>query len=421
MEMQPVIKTRRKFLQKLSLAPGLALIPAMDATASAPALPVSPAIADEEYWKLVRMQFAMPEGRIMVNAANLCPAPRALYEKVNSELSLLSSDVSFQHRQRFAESRKRSLELLARFLNVAKEEVGITRNTSEANCTIVNGLDLKAGEEVVIWEQNHPSCNEAWVQRARRAGFTVKKVSVPAQPTSAEELIEPFQRAVTSKTRLIAFSHISNTSGITLPAAAICQWARSKGVLTLVDGAQSFGVFDLNLAATGCDFYTASAHKWLMGPMENGILYVRRDLLPRVWPQVMGAGWKADAATVDEKLCTLGQRDDTSTIALPEAIEFQSRIGRKNIFERVLQLNQRLRKAVTSGIPQAELISPAGDLFSSVITIVSLPGHNAADLYQLLYAKHGIACAATGGLRFSPHVYNSLNDMDAVVEALAMN
>jgi selenocysteine lyase/cysteine desulfurase len=133
----------------------------------------------------------------------------------------------------------------------------------------------------------------------------------------------------------------------------------------------------------------------------------------------MGAGWKADATTVDEKLCTLGQRDDTSTIALPDAIAFQHRIGRRTLFERVLQLNQHLRKAIIARIPQAELISPASDLFSSVITIVSLPGKSVSDLYQSLYAKHGIACAATGGLRFSPHVYNTLGEMDLIAEAVS--
>ncbi len=411
---------RRDFLQKLSVAAGSSVILPLSGwkTAVQP-LPTAGDAPDERYWELVRIQFAIPENRIMVNAANLCPAPRFLYERVNAELAGLSADVSFQYRQRFTESRTKALGALAGYLGVAKEEVGITRNTSEANCTIVNGLDLKAGDEVVIWEQNHPSCNEAWVQRSRRIGFTVKKVSVPPQPASVDELITPFQKAVTSRTRLIAFSHISNTSGIAMPAAQICQWARGKGVLTLVDGAQSFGVIEVDLAAMGCDFYTASTHKWLMGPMENGVVFVRKEVLPRVWPQAMGAGWKESAVTVDEKLCTLGQRNDPSTSALSDAFSFQLKLGRKNIQDRVIELNRHLARVTAERIPSVEFVSPRNSLFSAGITIVNIPGKNTLEAYQRLYARHNVACAATGGLRFSPHVYNTLADIERVVEGLA--
>ena len=151
---------------------------------------------------------------------------------------------------------------MAKFIGVSKEEVTITRNTSESNSFVVNGLDLKAGDEVIIWDQNHPTNGIAWENRSKRYGFSVKKVSVPLAPTPSEELLNSFTKAITSKTKLISFSHISNTSGIALPAKAICAVAKEKGILTLVDGAQSFGMMDLDLKELGCDFYTASTHKW---------------------------------------------------------------------------------------------------------------------------------------------------------------
>ena len=188
---------------------------------------------------------------------------------------------------------------------------------------VVNGLDLKAGDEIIIWEQNHPSNGVAWEKRAQRSGIIVKKISVPSSPKTADELVTPFAKAITSKTKLIAFSHVSNLSGLMLPAKEICNLAKSKGILTLVDGAQTLGLMELNLYDMGCDFFTASTHKWLMGPMENGMLYVKKSHIENLWPAVMGGGWKDDMHTVDEKICVLGQRIETTTSALPDTIDFQ--------------------------------------------------------------------------------------------------
>jgi isopenicillin-N epimerase len=266
--------------------------------------------------------------------------------------------------------------------------------------------------------QNHPTNGIAWEQRARRYGFTVKKISVPASPHSIQELIEPFAKAITAHTKLIAFSHISNTSGIALPAKAICELARKKGILTLIDGAQSFGSKELNLPDIGCDFYTGSTHKWLMGPVENGILFVKQEHIGKIWPMVIGAGWKEERLTVDEKICMLGQRNDASVAAIPDIIEFHQAIGQATIEQRILQLTAYLRQQIQEKIPQATFVSPANPELSHAIVVLSIPGKQGPELYQKLYQNYGIACAPTGGLRISPHIYNALQDMDRIAQAL---
>lgn len=217
---------------------------------------------------------------------------------------------------------------------------------------------------------------------------------------------------------MIAFSHISNVSGLALPAKEICALAASKGILTLVDGAQSMGLMDVNLRDIGCDFFTTSTHKWLMGPMENGILYVKAKHLSKVWPSVIGGGWKDNMNTVDEKLCVLGQRNDATTAGLPDMLQFHQAIGKKKIEGRVRQLNAHLRKRIKSALPDAKLITPLQEEFSAGITVVNIPGREAKDVVQRLYNVHGIAAATTGGVRFSPHIYNTLADLDRVVDAL---
>ena len=150
-----------------------------------PLLPPSDS-SDESYWAMVKQQFAVPEAMMMVNSANLCPSPYFVNDQVRQFQEDLARDVSFQNREKFNELRATTLERLSEFVGASSEEVGITRNTSEGNNMVVNGLDLKKGDEVIIWDQNHPTNNVAWKNRAARFGFTVKVVSTPAQPNRSE-------------------------------------------------------------------------------------------------------------------------------------------------------------------------------------------------------------------------------------------
>ncbi|MEO6285159.1 MAG: aminotransferase class V-fold PLP-dependent enzyme [Dyadobacter sp.] len=373
---------------------------------------------DEKYWEQIQKQFAVPSNLIMLNAANLCPPPTAVNDQVKKMLDGLGKDVSFQYREQFSEKRKKALQVLAGFTGVGKEEIGITRNTSESNNIIVNGLDLKPGDEVLLWDQNHPSNASAWEQRAKRYGFTVKKISVPADPQWIEDLIKPFRDAITPRTKLLGFSHISNTSGIALPAKELCMLAAEKNVLSLVDGAQSFGFLDLNLKDLGCDFYTGSTHKWFMGPLENGILYVKKESADSLWPNIISAGWKEGALTVDEKYCMLGQRNETTLAGIAETVNFHQTIGKKNIENRVVQLNTYLKDQIKAKVPGATFVTPLPTELSGGVTIISFAGKKPAELSKKLYEAHGIAAAPTGGIRMSAHIYNTLNDIDKVVKAL---
>jgi selenocysteine lyase/cysteine desulfurase len=402
--------SRRSFIKTLSAGSLAAMaIPALTSSAGAP---------DEKYWADVKSQFPMQSGLTMFNAANLCPSPQAIHEKVASYQKALSRDVSMQYRAVFAERRKKSIELLAKFIRAEAPEVGITRNTSESNCTVVHGLDLKPGDEVILWDQNHPSNKEVWQKRAARTGIVIKLVSVPANPSSPAEILSAFANAFNSKTRVIAFSHISNVSGIALPAKQICELARSKNVLSLVDGAQTLGFHDVDVKDLGCDFYTASTHKWLMGPLENGILYMRNDHIEKIWPNIIGGGWHDGTTTVDDKICFLGQRNDPPTAALPEIIAFHETIGRSNIMERVVALNKMLTDQIRQRIPNAVFVTPMSPAMSGGIVIINIPGVEAKTVVQKLYDNHGVAAAYVGAIRMSPHIYNTAEDINRVVDAL---
>ncbi len=407
---------RRKFLEQLLAVSftGIA-IPSLGSVRES--LQAPPNAADEQYWENLKKQFTVLDKLVMMNAANLCPSPTSVQDRMIELTKALNKDVSFQYRTLFTTLRKNSVSQLAQFVGADENEIGITRNTSESNCMIVHGLDLKPGDEVILWEQNHPSNKEVWLSQAKRIGFTVKSVTVPVEPTAAKELLEPFANAITPNTKLIAFSHISNLSGIALPAKEICQMAKSRGIMTLVDGAQSLGSVSINLHDMGCTFYAASTHKWLMGPFENGVLYIQKDYFNRIWPAVIGGGWK-EATSVDAHLCVLGQRNEPSPAALPEILAFHKTIGRQNIENRIVQLATYLKAQIKSKIPQASFVTPMSPELSSGIVIINLPGKEMHDVTDKLYHTYGIATAPSGGIRLSPHIYNTLKDIDYTVKAL---
>jgi selenocysteine lyase/cysteine desulfurase len=153
--------------------------------------------------------------------------------------------------------------------------------------------------------------------------------------------------------------------------------------------------------------------------LENGILYVNRESIPKLWPNSISAGWKDTTTTVDEKLCILGQRNETTPFVLSDILDFHAMIGKKAIEQRVRKLNSYLKEQIQLKLPQATFVSPVAAEMSAGIVILNIPGKQPQDIYQKLYESYGIACAATGGVRLSPHIYNTLEDMDRIVAALA--
>ena len=380
---------------------------------------VGPTQATFESWAGVRSQFSLDEDLTIMNAANLCPASTPVNDVLFRYTRDLDRNPSFQNRAKFGQGREDTRSAIAAFLNVTPEEIVITRNTSESNNFVSSGLELAEGDEVVIFDENHPTNNQSWKDKADRFGFTVKSVSIPTPPPSAEAIVERMASALGPATKVLAFTHVTNSFGTRFPAKELCGIARERGILTLVDGAQSFGVLDLDLRDMGCDFFSGSSHKWLMGPKEASVLYMRSDAQARMAPSEVGViGGRVGASRVYERL---GQRDDPAIMALGEAVAFHTRIGKDRIEKQSLGLATTLKGELMK-IPGVHMYSPtAPEISSAVVTF--RPGE--ADIRQLnadLYEQHRIACATRGGdtagFRFSPHIYNSERQVEKVVGAI---
>ncbi|MEE4360054.1 MAG: aminotransferase class V-fold PLP-dependent enzyme [Pseudomonadales bacterium] len=400
--------TRRSFLGTLGAGALLAAAP-FDARARAAAVE-GPSLAT------VRAAFDFPETLVPMNAANLCPSPRSVADTVTRHTHSIDLDCSFQNRAQFATSLEASRSAVARQLGVSPDEVALVRNTSEANNIVNAGLDLGPGDEVVLWEQNHPTNNVAWDVRAARQGFRVLRVAVPADPRDEDALVAPFLAALTPRTRVLSVTQISNVSGIRLPVAAIGAALEGRGVHFHVDGAQSWGALALDLPSLRCHSFSASAHKWYMGPKEVGLLWVRSDTIARIWPSVVAPGWGDDAEPDPvgaRKFESLGQRDDAALAALAEAAALHDRIGPAAVEAHMVALAQRLKTGL-DGIG-VELVTPMDPRFSAGVCIAAVPRDQRRALFDGLYRDHGIIGAPTGGLRLCPHLYNTEAHVDRAV------
>ncbi|MDH5590914.1 MAG: aminotransferase class V-fold PLP-dependent enzyme [Gemmatimonadota bacterium] len=370
-------------------------------------------------WDAVRSRFLLPTELSVLNAANLCPSPRDVLLSVSEDTERLDRDPVPTFRDEMHGVKEDTRALVAGHLKVAPENVLITRNTSEANNWVSGGLDLGAGDEVLIFSDNHPSNNQAWKAKGERFGYTVREVPQVNPHPGMEYYVDAFRRALTPRTRVLAFTHLTNTAGDLFPAAELCRMARDAGVVTLVDGAQSFGLMDVDLSEMDPDFYSGSAHKWPCGPKETGVLYVNPRVQDRFWPSLYSAyTGRSGLARTHEGM---GQRDEPAIRAFGREIVFLGSIGQGAIEAR----SRELADAAVEGLGQI----PGVHLWTSTdpalrVAVVSFRPAE-LDPRRVLEALEAEGIVATarpgddrGGIRFSPHFYNSFHDVERAVEAI---
>ena len=381
----------------------------------------TPQHPDEKFWLSVREQFLMPPELGVLNAANLCPSPAPVLEAMYRSTKDVDADPSFDNRVKMSAGKEETRRLVAAFLRVTPEEIVLTRNTSEANNMVSSGLDLKSGDEVIVFADNHPSNNAAWTQKAARFGYVVTTINPPNPHPGPEYYLEAVRKAITARTRVLAFTHHTSTVGDVLPAKELCQIARERGVMTLIDGACTFGMADVDLSDIQPDFYSGSSHKWPCGPKEVGVLYISARVRGRVHPSIISA--YPGAVGISRTMEAMGQRDEPAIIGFGEALNFQTKIGRKAIEARSRALGQ----ALMAGLRRLDGVKlwTHPDPSRSAAVVSFQPGSlDVSKLSAALYRNERIGCATRGGadrpgIRFSPHIYNTMAEVDRSVAAIA--
>ena len=419
--------SRRSFAKLFAMGGSAALLadPAFarefgGAAATGDILPAGPS-AGEPFWKSVRDQFVMPPDLAVMNAANLCPASRLAADCLTRESKSVDADPSPNNRARLMPEKEKTRVALAQFLRVTPDEIIITRNTSESNNMVSNGLDLEAGDEVLLHEDNHPSNLTAWREKAKRFGFSVVVVPQKNPHPGMEYYVDAFAKAITPRTKVMSVTHLSSTVGDLMPAKQLAALARSRGVLFLLDGAQTFGLLDVNLADIQPDFYSGSAHKWPCGARECGVLYVSTAAQAKLWPSVYSA--YPGAVGFSKTFESFGQRDEATMIALREALDFQTKVGRAAIETRARTLTTQLMDGLGKLPGIVNWTSPIADRRVAVVSFV--PGSlDANKLATALYTNDKIGITTRGGqdrpgLRVSPHFYNSPAEVNRLLASLS--
>jgi isopenicillin-N epimerase len=422
---------RRDFARFLALSGSATLVPGRvladesitDEELWRAATPLSPAPRQpgEPYWREVRSKFLVPREIGFFNAANLCPMPLPVLEAIEKNARAYEINPSPDARTPLLQARETARGMLAKALRCTPEELVITRNTTESNNFVSSGLTLGAGDEVIVSSDNHPSNLTAWRQKATRFGFTVVTVNPPASHPGTAGYVDLFARAFTPRTKVLAVTYVSSNSGDMLPVAQLCALARDRGVLSLVDSAQAFGVLDVDLSAIKPDFFTGSMHKWPCGPKEKGVLFVARAVHDRIAPSIYGV--YGGAVGISRTFEAEGQRDDASIAAVVKALEFQDTIGRAAIEARSRALAQRLMTRLAA-LPGVQLwTSPAPDRSAAIV--IFKPGTlDPRRLTDALATREKIVVTARGatganpGLRVSPHFYNTMDEIDRFTDAI---
>ena len=415
---------RRTFIRHASLgAVGLtagAQLHAADAAGeSAPKLPAFDERAPESFWSAVRAHYPLSPKLTYFNTGGLGPASTPALAKA-AELTRQLQEKSEHGHGLIAGAR----EIAARFLGADPAEIAFVRNATEGNATVAAGLKLGAGDEVIYETHAHPGGSVPWVQQARLRGVVVK-IFEPAT-TSPEENLARVQALLTPRTRVVQVSHVTAPTGIVMPVDALAKLCRERGVWFHVDGAQSAGMIPFSLRMIGCDSFATSGHKWIGGPHETGVLFVRRDRMDAVEPVLAGAySGDVDATTGEFKLTEnamryeYGTRNAAAMHGLAEAMRFQEQIGRDRIAARGRMLSERVRRGLTA-LKGVEILTPAApSLYASMITFrtATVPHDK---LFSRLMSTRAIRCRPVteeklNALRVSTHVFNSPAECDALI------
>jgi selenocysteine lyase/cysteine desulfurase len=438
-------QTRRRFLSQSALAGAATLAPGVRVWGDTPGLkpcttgdgtaaahkPFTRQAGepDAAVFAAARQRFLFPEDVTYCNTGTLGATPRDVVSVVNRRLEQMERELPdwpyFQADgepltgyQQLASARAK----IGAFINAPAEEIALTQNATVGMSLIANGLDLKAGDEVVTTDQEHTGGIGSWRLRAKRHGVVVKELPLlPAVKAGPDAVVRLFADAITPRTRVVMFSHITSGLGILMPATELCALARERGVLSVVDGAQVIGQRRLDVKALGCDTYVSSPHKWLLAPKGTGVLYIRRDVQPRLWV-TLASGRLDDDETGAFRFMQYGTGSVTVVDGLLAALDFIQGIGIERIERWDLMLAGRLRDGLAQ-IPRVRLASPADRRLMSALTTFSVDGITGRALQDALWAKK-IRVRAQGQdvnrpVRLSTHLYVAPADIDRVLATVA--
>lgn len=370
---------------------------------------------DERFWSHIQREWRQSAQFINLESGYYSPAAREVLDARCTAIRKINETPSFYMRRQQKQDRERARRLLAELAGCDPEEVALTRNTTESLNVVLQGVELQPDDEVVFALREYPSMREALEQRAERYGLRLKPIEIPRVPNDPAEVVDVYRRAIGPKTRMILVSHLVFLTGQVLPVREVAAMARERGIQVVVDGAHSFAHLDYAIPGLGGDYFGASLHKWLGAPLGLGILWMKREHIPNVWPLF---GDTAAAKNDIRKFEHQGTQPVASIRTLADAIRFHRTIGGKRKEARLRYLKDSWTQRVVD-LPRVKLHTPRDAAQSCAIANVSIDGITPAKLAEILYDRYGIFTVAVHmGVRVSPNLFTRPSDLDALVRAI---
>lgn len=374
---------------------------------------------DEDFWAQIQQAFTLDRNTVNFNNGGCSPSPRIVQETLRRQLEF-SNQAPSNYMWRILEPEVESVrQRLAKMFNVDAEEVAITRNASESLETLILGMDLHAGDEVLTTILDYPRMITTIQQRERREGVKMVQVKVPVVPKNAEDLLAPIRNAINSRTKMLVVSQVSFMNGQIFPIREIVEEARSRKIPVVVDGAHAFVQYEFDNSNLNCDFYGTSLHKWLMAPIGTGMLYVKKNRIEEVWPLMAADKLKN---TDIRKFEEIGTHPAANHNAIGEAITFHEMIGMKRKEARLRYLRHRWTDRLVDN-KKFKFFTNLDPKHSCALTTVGIQGIPTAELVAWLLAKHNIFVTNIinpdiDGIRVSPNVYSTVQEVDRFADAM---
>lgn len=420
---------RRKFFKQLAATSGLLGLTQMEAFADNSLLQsalqqaenksVEAIAADEEFWMIIKNSYTVSTNVINLNNGGVSPSPRVVQEAVE-RYNKLSNEAPSYYMWRILDKGREGLRTkLAELAGCDAEEIAINRNTTEGLDNIINGIDLNAGDEVVLTKQDYPNMINAWKQREKRHGIVLKWVELELPTEDENYLVNKYAEQFTDKTKVVQINHIINWTGHINPVKKIADAAHARGIDVMIDGAHTFGQLVFNIPDLGGDYFATSLHKWLCAPFGSGMLWIKKEKIKNIWPLMPGDDPQSDNI---RKFENLGTRSFAIEQAIGQAIDFHLMIGSARKEARLRYLKDYW---LTQVIENPKLISNTSldPRFSCAIANVRIDGMEAGTMDSYLFTNKNIHCVGINwenihGIRIAPNVYTTTSELDILVDGL---
>lgn len=420
------MNSRRNFLKNTALS-GLA-IPALTSFSASPYRleHIDPSVQGEDYWRQVRMQFPLKDGQAYFNTGTMGAMSGYVLNKVIDDLHysavhMAETDYKGEGPQLLSgyADQKELRTKIGVIINADYQQIALTQNATFGMSYLGNGLDLQKGDEIVNTDQEHGGGFGIWKLMAKRRDCIYKQAKMPVPANDPTEIFDAIFKEVTPKTKVIAIPHIISVYGVVMPVKEICAEARKRGIFTIIDGAQAVGQVKVDVQDIGCDAYYSSLHKWLLAPSGNGILYIHKDSIDKIWGTIASYQWENEEDH-GFRLMQNGTGNQSLVVGLNAAVDFYNTIGPDRWLNRIKQLGDHLRAGLKD-ISKVTIHSSTHPKMSAGLTTYNVAGISGPDLQKRMWQKARLQPRSVGEelVRHSVHIYNSMEEVDRALEVIA--